>query len=276
MAGTPRPCLTCSKIHKAVTDQCRACIFKDMPPQTCITCGESFPAAGSPKCWRCRQSFATKPCIDCGKTFKGSARRCEACRAVERTCACGKVFHDRSHTECSACRATTRACQGCGRTITALANTCGMCNQRERECVSCGKAIVSGKRRCNQCEWIEAPDREGRLQRSREAVARRRQNLIDLAVDGGITPEIRERILAEPECAYCDQPPTETDHVWPLIAGGLDHESNVVPACTPCNRSKGPRFLTEWARLDRVKHGIEKSPKVVAEWERLTALPIAS
>lgn len=36
----------------------------------------------------------------------------------------------------------------------------------------------------------------------------------------------------------------EVDHSNPLSRGGTDHLNNLVPACIPCNRSKGD--LTSW------------------------------
>jgi 5-methylcytosine-specific restriction endonuclease McrA len=48
-------------------------------------------------------------------------------------------------------------------------------------------------------------------------------------------------------CAYCGAEDKLTlDHVVPLARGGLDEPSNVVPACGPCNASKGAKLLNEW------------------------------
>jgi 5-methylcytosine-specific restriction endonuclease McrA len=49
-------------------------------------------------------------------------------------------------------------------------------------------------------------------------------------------------------CAYCHKP-TENptiDHIVPLSRGGLHAYDNIAPACGKCNRSKGPRLLSEW------------------------------
>jgi 5-methylcytosine-specific restriction endonuclease McrA len=40
---------------------------------------------------------------------------------------------------------------------------------------------------------------------------------------------------------------THLDHVEPLSKGGADVESNIVPACAPCNLSKGAKTLAEWS-----------------------------
>jgi hypothetical protein len=48
-------------------------------------------------------------------------------------------------------------------------------------------------------------------------------------------------------CAYCDSPAEHLDHVVPLSKGGTDTEDNVLPACAPCNLSKGALLIAEWA-----------------------------
>jgi 5-methylcytosine-specific restriction endonuclease McrA len=59
----------------------------------------------------------------------------------------------------------------------------------------------------------------------------------------------RTEILARwrHRCAYCNGVATHLDHVQPLSKGGADEESNIVPACAPCNLSKGAKTLAEWA-----------------------------
>lgn len=51
-------------------------------------------------------------------------------------------------------------------------------------------------------------------------------------------------------CAYCDDPLTKAnltwDHVVPLSFGGRHDVENLVPACRPCNSSKGNKTLDEW------------------------------
>lgn len=43
-------------------------------------------------------------------------------------------------------------------------------------------------------------------------------------------------------CAYCRTRPGSTkDHVVPVSRGGSDAIENIVPACAPCNSSKGAR-----------------------------------
>lgn len=47
-------------------------------------------------------------------------------------------------------------------------------------------------------------------------------------------------------CAYCDAPWEHVDHVMPLALGGGEVVGNLVPACAPCNLSKGARNPYEW------------------------------
>jgi hypothetical protein len=39
-----------------------------------------------------------------------------------------------------------------------------------------------------------------------------------------------------------------TEHVLPLVKGGLDEKDNIMPACATCNKSKGPRPVESWYR----------------------------
>jgi len=76
--------------------------------------------------------------------------------------------------------------------------------------------------------------------------------------DATLTPEQWQTIVDqfESKCAYCG---TEVrrgsrskrhkltqDHVLPLSRGGTHSADNVVPACPPCNMSKGDKTLEEW------------------------------
>ena len=47
-------------------------------------------------------------------------------------------------------------------------------------------------------------------------------------------------------CAFCSGLATTVDHVIPLFRGGSNFEGNLVPACRPCNISKGRWLLVEW------------------------------
>lgn len=51
-------------------------------------------------------------------------------------------------------------------------------------------------------------------------------------------------------CAYCGRKRVLTqDHVEPTSRGGSHTAANIVPACGPCNASKGDRLLLEWVLI---------------------------
>ena len=52
--------------------------------------------------------------------------------------------------------------------------------------------------------------------------------------------------LVDPVCSYCDDPATTIDHVIPVSKGGTHDLSNLVPACRPCNASKGDKDVDSW------------------------------
>jgi 5-methylcytosine-specific restriction endonuclease McrA len=47
-------------------------------------------------------------------------------------------------------------------------------------------------------------------------------------------------------CAYCGAIAEHLDHVVALSRGGADAAHNLLPACAPCNLSKGAKSLAEW------------------------------
>lgn len=54
-------------------------------------------------------------------------------------------------------------------------------------------------------------------------------------------------------CAYCldrlNYRTVTRDHVRPRSQGGLDHRNNIVAACEPCNRLKGPMPYAIFVRM---------------------------
>lgn len=60
----------------------------------------------------------------------------------------------------------------------------------------------------------------------------------------------REAVIARcgHRCWYCgcDGVDLTLDHVMPRSRGGADDPENLVPACRPCNSSKGARTPEEW------------------------------
>ena len=51
-------------------------------------------------------------------------------------------------------------------------------------------------------------------------------------------------------CHYCGSPHALTaDHIVPRAHGGTDEASNLVPACAPCNTSRGKRDYHEFMEV---------------------------
>lgn len=63
-------------------------------------------------------------------------------------------------------------------------------------------------------------------------------------------PYSRQEVFARwgYRCGYCDSPAEHLDHITPIACGGLDVLRNVIPACAPCNYSKGTLTLAQWAQ----------------------------
>jgi len=61
--------------------------------------------------------------------------------------------------------------------------------------------------------------------------------------------ELRKAILKRDDhtCAYCGQEATTVDHIIPISKGGIDHETNLVAACTKCNYGKKDRDAKTFA-----------------------------
>lgn len=62
---------------------------------------------------------------------------------------------------------------------------------------------------------------------------------------------------AAPTCVYCGGPPTEWDHLMPMVAGSrwtgyFTEIANLVPACGKCNQSRGSKPVAEWMRSSAV------------------------
>lgn len=74
-----------------------------------------------------------------------------------------------------------------------------------------------------------------------------------------LTPEIRAAVWEKTDghCWYCGRLTNpfsnfEIDHFQPLADGGTNDLSNLVPACTTCNRSKHAQSLEVFRRRQRV------------------------
>ena len=83
----------------------------------------------------------------------------------------------------------------------------------------------------------------------RESSARRRAQKSNSVVNNTITIDEWKRLLTlhGNRCAYCDIvfEDLTIDHITPLSRGGSHDISNINPACSVCNISKGNRLLSE-------------------------------
>jgi 5-methylcytosine-specific restriction endonuclease McrA len=98
----------------------------------------------------------------------------------------------------------------------------------------------------------------------------RRARKLAAEVAGPLPASAYAAVVASGPCVYCGAAATTVDHIRPLARGGHEVETNLVPACQPCNSSKHDRLLTEW-RPDRVAHAITASPLVAIEYQRQIA-----
>lgn len=81
--------------------------------------------------------------------------------------------------------------------------------------------------------------------------------------------------LAKRTCVYCGVPATDWDHLRPIVrnkrpTGFIDEIRNLVPACGPCNQSKGGRVWREWMAGDA--RGSPKTRGVPDLQERIATL----
>ncbi|MFI7042648.1 HNH endonuclease [Microbispora rosea] len=61
-------------------------------------------------------------------------------------------------------------------------------------------------------------------------------------------------------CTYCGGPAGSVDHRIPACQGGTDDLENLVPACVPCNESKGGKTPDQW-RESRLRAGKSWPPQ---------------
>ena len=88
----------------------------------------------------------------------------------------------------------------------------------------------------------------------RARVARRRRRRVAGVVNDLATVEWEALTRAWGGCAYCGSTDAslQRDCVLPIARGGRYTLLNVVPACGPCNASKGRNEVTTWLRQRRL------------------------
>lgn len=151
-------------------------------------------------------------------------------------------------------------------------DVCLECDHKEREieaevrliCTQCKMKRTPGdfsqsQRRCKACRnatyKANAPAYHASKKAFRaehpetvKAYTQRRRARRKNAPGGNATPDEIKTLFAKHggRCAYCPSPATHADHVVPLSKGGSNDISNLLPACAPCNLSKGAKDLAVW------------------------------
>lgn len=130
-----------------------------------------------------------------------------------------------------------KVCRQCGRAKAADAFLAGKAKRVSSTCSTCRRKAAAEHRRRYYASL--PPDKRHELTHRKRA---REYGVEHVAYS-------RTEILARwrRACCYCNRVATHLDHVTPLARGGADVEANIVPACAPCNLSKGAKTLAEWA-----------------------------
>ena len=128
-------------------------------------------------------------------------------------------------------------CRLCGRAKPAEQFLAGKAQKPSSACATCRRKAAARHRRSYYASL--PPDKRHELTHKRRAEA----------YGVAHVPYSRTDILARwgYACCYCGDHATHLDHVHPLSKGGADVGHNIVPACAPCNLSKGAKTLAEWA-----------------------------
>jgi 5-methylcytosine-specific restriction endonuclease McrA len=130
-----------------------------------------------------------------------------------------------------------KVCRLCGRGKPAEQFLAGKARKPSSTCSTCRRKLQAQHRR-NYYARLPVDKRH-------ELTHKRRAEAAGVAH----VPYSRTAILARwgHMCAYCNAYATHLDHVTPIAKGGADVEANIVPACAPCNLSKGAKTLAEWS-----------------------------
>jgi hypothetical protein len=71
-------------------------------------------------------------------------------------------------------------------------------------------------------------------------------------------------------CAYCGNTHNLTlDHITSRAKGGTDRITNILCACTSCNRSKGHQYWVDWYRSQKF-YTQDRLAKII-EWQKQIA-----
>jgi hypothetical protein len=247
---TERQCSACERTFIGYKTRCEPC---RAVKRQCITCGAAF-TGRTRECGACR--IPSRKCAVCDRIFRGTQLLCPTCRLTNRGCVvCGAQFRG-LYRKCPACRFPEHPCITCGHVIRTSNSQCQGCRRSTRECITCGRPHRRMTVECDSCSG-----------RSRADSGARRARKLAGEVAGPLPASAYLEVLASGPCVYCGATATHADHVRPLARGGHEAVYNLVPACQPCNQSKGGKLLIHWDPV-RVSHGAARSAAVAAELER--------
>lgn len=93
------------------------------------------------------------------------------------------------------------------------------------------------------------------------------QQIFDPVRHKNVKARLKEAIKSEfnYRCAYCDSKSKRLtlDHVLAESKGGIDSWSNLVPACTKCNGSKGSKNLNDWYTVSLTCYSEERLQRIL-------------
>lgn len=203
-----------------------------------------------------------RDCISCGIKFTPPNKQPHA-KACSVKCRNNFEYAKRKAAEPS------KACQGCGTLFNPLLPTTVFCSRecgaahtvevrtKEKLCVDCGKSFITSGRHstCTECSHERMLVRVRARNKVRRYLRRGADGPTHTAGDWA-------SLLARHNgmCAYCGKNKAEhRDHVTPIAKGGTDSIGNILPACAPCNLSKGSSLLIEWK--NRINNDRRKKAK---------------
>jgi len=143
------------------------------------------------------------------------------------------------------------------RTSTGVNNKCKLCqNEASRK-----RYQAQGEKLRAQMAALRVKDYDKRIEIERASRARRkeaqrplknaRQQIRNRLIHGKkfqVTAQEIARLYRNP-CFRCGTyERLSIDHIIPLAKGGNHSIGNLMTLCTPCNTSKGKKFLAEWKR----------------------------
>ena len=101
------------------------------------------------------------------------------------------------------------------------------------------------KVRTKNSKWAKANKEKGASYTQSYRTRKRQNNSYDISDKFFIN-------LYKSLCVYCGSSDSiQADHVIPVSRGGSQSIGNLVPACKPCNTSKGAKTITEWKMAKR-------------------------